>query len=75
MKFNHSERTLHPDPNYTPPPNYYNLTTEKNKIVTGSLNGPSVVREDASFGLSMRFTNKGEANPGPGTYFPANKRE
>ncbi len=75
MKFSNSERTLHPDPNYTPPPNYYNLSIQKHKILTGTLNGPSLAKEDVSFGLSMRFKKKGQTNPGPGTYFPAYKRE
>ncbi len=40
MKFSHSERVLHPDHAFTPPPNYYNLAKEKTKILTGSLVGP-----------------------------------
>lgn len=75
MKFSHSQRTLHQEDKYTPPPNYYQLNAEKSKIMTGSLNGPSLAKEDASFGLSVRFTNKGQTIPGPGTYFPPNKQK
>jgi hypothetical protein len=42
MKFNHSERTLHPEPHYTPASNYYNIAKNEQKVLTGSLMGPSI---------------------------------
>ena len=60
---------LHPEHGFTPPPNYYNLAHEKTKILTGSLIGPSTVKEIPRFGQASRFNNKAEALPGPGAYF------
>lgn len=67
MKFNKSERTLHKN-SFNPPCNVYQPTSKlDNKVVTGSLAGPSSVNRN-TFGYEQRFASSNNLLPGPGDY-------
>jgi hypothetical protein len=70
MKFGNSQRELNPANQFTPPCNYYDphrISSNKN-VLTGTLAGPSVIKEQACFGLEKRFKSHTTYAPGPGSY-------
>ena len=68
MQFTKSERQLHQDSQFTPPCNHYDPHPPKLAITTGSLAGPSFLKEQPHFGLESRFAGIAKEGPGPGTY-------
>lgn len=51
MKFSQSHRELGPQVNFTPPCNYYDPNLSHQSVLTGSLAGPTLPKEQTFFGL------------------------